>query len=166
MKEKGLNPDIIAFNVLSGGLSRKGLSHEVLDLLDYMRVQGLEPTTVTHNMIIEGLCIGGKVREAEMFVGSLEDKGLDNYSAMVYGYCEVKETRSAYELFVGLSKQGLLVNREACLRLLSSLCTKSEFDSAFTVFETVLASDQKRMCGKLITSLCHEKKNERSTMGV
>ncbi|KAL6961183.1 hypothetical protein U1Q18_038947 [Sarracenia purpurea var. burkii] len=116
MKEKGFKPDLVTYNVLAGGFSRNGLDQEALYLLDYMKGQGLKANTVTHNIIIEGLCIGGEVKEAEMFFNGLEDKCLDNYAAMLNGYYKAGDTTEAYELFVRLSKQGVLMKKSSCLK--------------------------------------------------
>lgn len=71
--------------------------------------------TALYNTIIEGLCIGGKVEDAEaFFFDNLEEKCLGNYSAMVSGYCEANHTDKAFQLFVGLSKQGFVVNTDSC----------------------------------------------------
>ncbi|CAN4122138.1 unnamed protein product [Withania somnifera] len=157
MNEKGVKPDVITYNVLAGGFSRNGLVKEALHLLDHMKGQRLRPTTVTHNVIIEGLCIGGYAEEAEIFFDSLENKSAENYAAMVNGYCELGNTKDAFDLFVRLSKQGVLIKRKSRLKLLSNLCLEGEYGKALKLFELVLSFGDdtcKIMCSKLIASLC------------
>lgn len=50
----------------------------------------------THNMIIERLCMGGKVKEAEAFLVGLKEKCSENFSAMVNGYCQADLTEKAF----------------------------------------------------------------------
>lgn len=52
------------------------------------------------NKIIEGFCVGGKVREVEMYLNSLEEKCFDNYFAMIKGFCEVSYILEVFEFFV------------------------------------------------------------------
>ncbi|CAN4124532.1 unnamed protein product [Withania somnifera] len=134
MNEKGLKPDVITYNVLAGGFSRNGLVKEALHLLDHMKGQRLTPATVTHN-----------------------NKSAENYGAMVNGYCELENTKDAFDLFVRLSKQGVLIKRKSRLKLLSSLCLEGEYGKALKLFELVLSlgdDNCKIMCSKLIASLC------------
>uniref|UniRef100_A0A2P2IYJ0 Pentatricopeptide repeat-containing protein At2g26790 n=1 Tax=Rhizophora mucronata TaxID=61149 RepID=A0A2P2IYJ0_RHIMU len=157
MKENGLNPDVITYNILADGFSRNGHTHMVLNLLHYMEAQGLKPNTVTHNMIIEGFCIGGKVEDAEIFLDNLEDKCLENYSALVSGYCEANQTDEAFELFIRLSKQGHIIKENSCLKLLSNLCMEGDNHKALFLLETMLALEvnpYKIMYSKVIGALC------------
>ncbi|KAL2557874.1 Pentatricopeptide repeat-containing protein [Forsythia ovata] len=154
---KGLQRDLITYNVLVGGFSRSGLAEDAFLLLDDMRGLGLIPGTATHNLIIEGLCLGRKVKEAEMYLYRLEDKSIENYSAMVNGYCESDNATKAYKLFVMLFKEGCYVKKTSRLKLLSSLCLEGEYDRAVTLFEMVLSLDDgpcKKMYDKLIAALC------------
>ncbi|KAK7840518.1 putative pentatricopeptide repeat-containing protein [Quercus suber] len=132
-------------------------SSEALDLLEYMEAQGLKPKSVTHNMIIEGLCKGGKVKEAEEFLWTLEDKSVDNYSALVNGYCEANCTSESYKLFFRLSKQGVLIKKSSCVKLLTNLCLEGVCDGALVVLETMLALNvepSEIMYSKVLAALC------------
>lgn len=55
-----------------------------------------EPDVDTHNMIIEGLCLEGKMKEAESFSVSMKEKCLEDYSAMVNGYREANFTENPF----------------------------------------------------------------------
>lgn len=119
---------------------------------------------MTYNAIIEGLCAGGKVMEAESFFRSFKDKGLDNYAAaMIIGYCDAKMTRDAYNLYVSLTRRGIIVNKNSCLTLLNSLCLdgayKGACKDALMVFKNILVSDGvpcQTICGKLIAAFCSD----------
>ncbi|KAD0364778.1 hypothetical protein E3N88_44377 [Mikania micrantha] len=147
-----IEPDVITFNVLAGGLSRCGLFEETLRLLDNMWAHGLEPTILTHSLVIEGLCKGAKVNEAELFFNGLEHKNLDHYAAMMNGYCEANDTTKAFELW--FSKHGLVMKRASCLKLLSCLCAEGETKKAFALFKELEASNYgscKMMYSELIS---------------
>ena len=79
--------------------------------MDYLKTQGLTSDTTTQNKIIEGLCVGGKARDAEMFLSSLEEKRPDNYSAMIEGYCEGRHTLKAFQLFTKLYREGAYLKK-------------------------------------------------------
>lgn len=55
-----------------------------------------EPDVDTHNMIIEGLCMEGKMKKAEAFSVSMKEKCLEDYTVMVNGYREVDFTENAF----------------------------------------------------------------------
>ncbi|KAI3728507.1 hypothetical protein L6452_17144 [Arctium lappa] len=161
MNEKGMKPDTVTFNVLVGAFSKCGLFKETMILLDNMLALGLEPTSATHNIVIEGLCKGGKAKEAEAFFNILERKSLSNYVAMMNGYCDTKNVRKAYELFLKLSKDGkegiLVAKAPCCSKLLSCLCEEGETEKALMLFKTILVSDNgpsKIMYSKLQSAYC------------
>lgn len=168
LKDNGLEPDIVTYNALAAGFCNGGLAFEAYGLLDDMIAQGMKPES-THNIIIKKLCCAGKVKEAKMFLDHLEVKSKDNYSAMVEGYCEAKLAKEAYELFVWLSKQGIVVREKTFQRLLCSLfeeCDKSKtqigkeygtWDRALNLIQTMLDLNIKPsnfIYNKLINSLC------------
>ncbi|XVE70076.1 hypothetical protein DITRI_Ditri10aG0042800 [Diplodiscus trichospermus] len=113
MKEKGHNPDIVSYSVLAGGLARNGLVREAINLLSYVESQGLKHNTVIHNMIIKGLCIGGKVKEAEAFLDSLAEKCFENYAALMYTHrCilsgrKFEKGQEALDLFNNMKERGI-----------------------------------------------------------
>jgi pentatricopeptide repeat protein len=155
MEGKGLKPDVVTFNILLAAFSRRGLANEAHKLYEYMKSQDLKPNAITHNVMIEGLCIGGKVTEAEAFFCNMEDKSIDNYGAMITGYCEAKHTEKASELFFKLSEQGLLMDRGYIYKLLEKLCEEGEKDRALWLLKTMLdlnMEPSKDMYGKVITA--------------
>lgn len=56
MKERGSSLTLLFIMHILAGFSRNGLRSEEHDPSDYMDAQGLKPNSVTHNIIIEGLC--------------------------------------------------------------------------------------------------------------
>ncbi|RZB93532.1 Pentatricopeptide repeat-containing protein, mitochondrial [Glycine soja] len=93
-----------------------------MKLLDFLESQGVKPNSTTHKMIIECLCSGGKVLEAEAYFNSLEDTNIEIYSAMVNGFCEADLVKTSYEVFLKLSNQGDMAKEASCFKLLNKLC--------------------------------------------
>ncbi|KAA0052289.1 pentatricopeptide repeat-containing protein [Cucumis melo var. makuwa] len=137
LKKNGVEPDSITYNVLVAGLSRNGLVSKVQELLNYMEEHGLREDPKMPNLVIENLCIGGKVKEATEFFNSLEVKTVDNYAAMINGYCAANATKSAYKLFVNLSKEGVFI-KSSLVRLVSRLCMEN---SSFRAIEDTITPD-------------------------
>nr|KAJ0193851.1 hypothetical protein LSAT_V11C800402380 [Lactuca sativa] len=155
MKSNGLKPDFITFDVLASGLSRFGSFEDTIDLLHDMQTQGLEPSSITHNVIIEGLCKGEKTKEAEVYFNTLHPKNLDNYAAMMNGYCEANNTTDAFEIL--FSERRLFAKRASCLKLLSCLCAEGETKKAMKLYKEFEASDNgpcKTMYSEIIYLLC------------
>uniref|UniRef100_A0A9I9CYX8 Pentatricopeptide repeat-containing protein n=1 Tax=Cucumis melo TaxID=3656 RepID=A0A9I9CYX8_CUCME len=139
LKKNGVEPDSITYNVLVAGLSRNGLVSKVQELLNYMEEHGLREDPKMPNLVIENLCIGGKVKEATEFFNSLEVKTVDNYAAMINGYCAANATKSAYKLFVNLSKEGVFI-KSSLVRLVSRLCMENSSFRAIEVMKQLPVS--------------------------
>ncbi|KAK9153151.1 LOW QUALITY PROTEIN: hypothetical protein Sjap_000631 [Stephania japonica] len=151
MKEMGSEPDVIMCNILVGAFARNGLIQKISWLIWRTKVSN------THRIIIEGLCKGGKVKEAEAFLSDLDEKFIDSLSALVNGYCESDYIGKAYDLFINLSKTGILVNESACAKLLYSLCEARDVEKAFIVFQILWNSDVilgEIVYVKLVAALC------------
>lgn len=162
LKKNGVEPDTITYNVLAAGLSRNGLVSKVQGLLDYMEEHGLREDPKIPNLVIENLCIGGKVKEATEFFNSLEVKTVDNYSAMINGYCAANHTKDAYELFVNLSKKGVFIKRSSLVRLFSSLCMEDSSVRAIKVMKQLPMNVEANeiVYNKVIASLCRGRNME------
>ncbi|KAI8560111.1 hypothetical protein RHMOL_Rhmol04G0230300 [Rhododendron molle] len=175
MEEAGLTSNAFMYTTYIEGLCSQARKLEAaVGLLDEMKGKKMSLDVVHYTTLIGGYCLqgklvdalklfeeirekGGKVKEAEMFFNGLEEKCLGHCDAMVNGYCEVGNTKEAYELFVKLPKQGFLLSRSSCLKLLSNLCIKGENDKALALFKAILASDDalcKIMYSKLMATFC------------
>jgi pentatricopeptide repeat protein len=131
-----------------------------------MEAQGFKPDSVTHSMVIENLCIGGKVKEAESFLNNLEDTSEETYTALIRGYCEANLTRKAYELLSRFAKHGT-INKGACFKVLSNLCMEGDNDSAILLLERMLALNvepKRIMYSKLIASLCQAEEVQKARL--
>ncbi|KAM6556762.1 hypothetical protein CsatB_003781 [Cannabis sativa] len=88
-------------------------------------------------MIIENLCIGEQTKEAELVFDHLELKSVDNYSALVRGYCEANHTRKTFDLVFRLLKQGTLVSKSRFFKLLCKVCVAGDNGTTLMLFETM-----------------------------
>ena len=122
-------------------MSRNGHAREAVKLLDFLESQGVKPNSTTHKMIIECLCSGGKVLEAEAYFNSLEDTNIEIYSAMVNGFCEADLVKTSYEVFLKLSNQGDMAKEASCFKLLNKLCMTGDIEKAVTLLERMLLSN-------------------------
>ncbi|KAJ4849629.1 hypothetical protein Tsubulata_017738 [Turnera subulata] len=164
MKKNGYNPDIVAYNVLIGGFSRHGKTQKALFLLKDMEAQGIKPNHVTHNMIIEGLCIEGREKDAKEYFCNLEEKCSENLSAMISGLCQANKTKKAFQLFVRLSEQGVLVTKASLLKLLHNLFVEADHKTAFQLLQKMPsdAVPPKIMYRKVIGMLCRAEKMKKA----
>ncbi|CAD5324680.1 unnamed protein product [Arabidopsis thaliana] len=147
------SPDVITYNVLVSGCARNGHADEALEIYEIMKEEGLQPNDVTHNVIIEGLCSARKVKEAEDFLESLEQKCPENYASLVKCYYESGLSKKAFEQFVRLE---FLLRKSVYIKLFTSLCIEGYLDKALRVLKTMWAyrvEPGKSMCGKMIGAL-------------
>ncbi|CAL9234379.1 unnamed protein product [Arabidopsis halleri] len=150
----GTSPDLITYNVLVSGLARNGHEEAVLEIYERMKAEGLKPNAVTDNVIIEGLCFARKVKEAEDFFMSLEQKCPENKASLVKGYCESGLSKKAFKLFVTLEYP---LRKSVYIKLFFSLCIEGCLDKAHTVLKRMWAyrvEPGRSMCGKMIGALC------------
>ncbi|EOA26604.1 hypothetical protein CARUB_v10022664mg [Capsella rubella] len=154
MRGNGISPDLITYNVLVSGLARNGHEEEALEIYDRMKAEGLKPDAVTHNVIIEGLCFARKVKEAEDFWKSLDDKCHENDASLVKGYCESGLSKKAYKRFIELEYP---LRKSVYIKLFFSLITEGYHDKALDVLKKMWAyrvEPGRSMCGKMIGALC------------
>ncbi|KAM7258632.1 hypothetical protein ACFE04_014373 [Oxalis oulophora] len=159
MEKIGVEPDTVTYNILARGYSISGQTSEVHRILKCMKERGLKPDEV-HNTIIEGLCVGGRVNDAEQFLVELEEKSLDNYAALINGYCEKNRFEDAYKLFDWLAKKGKLVKKRSYYDLFKNLLRIGDNDKAREMFKHVLRSDTEcptMMYRELILAFCRHR---------
>ena len=140
--------------MLVSGCARNGHADEALEIYEIMKEEGLQPNDVTHNVIIEGLCSELKVKEAEDFLESLEQKCPENYASLVKCYYESSLSKKAFEQFVRLE---FLLRKSVYIKLFTSLCIEGYLNKALRVLKTMWAyrvEPGKSMCGKMIGALC------------
>ena len=140
--------------MLVSGCARNGHADEALEIYEIMKEEGLQPNDVTHNVIIEGLCSARKVKEAEDFLESLEQKCPENYASLVKCYYESGLSKKAFEQFIRLE---FLLRKSVYIKLFTSLCIEGYLDKALRVLKTMWAyrvEPGKSMCGKMIGALC------------
>ncbi|KAH8497531.1 hypothetical protein H0E87_019990 [Populus deltoides] len=116
-------------------------------------------TTLIHgycledNTIIEGLCIGGKVEDAEAFFDNLEEKCLGNYSAMdkwerpkpdvichtvlIDKHFKVNNIQDATSLFKEYVDRVLKPDTMTCTALLSGYCKTNNIQVATSLFKQI-----------------------------
>ncbi|KAL9306083.1 putative tetratricopeptide-like helical domain superfamily [Arabidopsis thaliana] len=120
-----------------------------------MEDRGVEPTSVTHNMVIEGLIVADKLDEAEAFYERLEHKSRENDASMVKGYCEAGCLDQAFERFISLECP---LPKSVYFTLFTSLCAENDYISkAQELLERMWelgVEPEKSMYGKLIGAWC------------
>ncbi|KAM7250845.1 hypothetical protein ACFE04_022728 [Oxalis oulophora] len=159
MEKIGVEPDTVTYNILARGYSISGQTSDLHHILDCMEKRGLEPDEV-HNTIIEGLCVGGRVKEAEKFLDDLKKKSLDNYAALINGYCEKNHLKDAYKLFDRLAEERKLVKKSSCHNLFKNLLRIGDNDKAKEMFKHILCLGTEcptMMYRELILAFCRDR---------
>ncbi|KAK9748929.1 hypothetical protein RND81_02G091000 [Saponaria officinalis] len=162
MKRRNIVPDLIHYSTLINGYCLNGKVLDACTTFKEMKSKGFEPHIITYNILAGGLARNGlakeAVKEAELFLRSLDVKHPDNYSSMISGYCEARHTIEAFKLFLNLYKQGIKIKKKTTLKLLDSLCMEGELESAFVLFETLVVSEDNPCIiaySKLMAALCN-----------
>ncbi|CAH8391624.1 unnamed protein product [Eruca vesicaria subsp. sativa] len=154
MDKEGKPPDIVTFNVLAGGFARNAA--DASDILKLMEDRGVKPSSVTHNMVIQGLIVAGKIKEAEALYQEHNKSG-GNVAGIVKGYCEAGRLDKAFERFI---KEEFPLPKSVYFTLFTSLCAakdKNHIDKAQKVVERMWelgVEPGKSMYGKLIGAWC------------
>ncbi|CAE6013941.1 unnamed protein product [Arabidopsis arenosa] len=151
--------DRVCYNVAFDALSKLGRVEEAIELLQEMKDKGIVPDVINYTTLIDGYCLQGlcfarKVKEAEDFFMSLEQKCPENKASLVKGYCESGLSKKAYKLFVTLEYP---LRKSVYIKLFFSLCIEGCLDKAHAVLKRMWAYRVKpgrSMCGKMIGALC------------
>ncbi|XVE84521.1 hypothetical protein DITRI_Ditri17bG0020400 [Diplodiscus trichospermus] len=92
MEERGLQPNIVAYNTLIDCLCKDKRLTEVFDLFSKEKDKGLSPTTTTYNCLIHAMCILGKEMDAKKFLDEMlaSNVSLDvvTFNILVDAHCK------------------------------------------------------------------------------
>ncbi|XP_039046228.1 putative pentatricopeptide repeat-containing protein At1g09680 [Hibiscus syriacus] len=72
MMDYNISLNISLFNILIHAHCKEGMIFKVMNIIDTMRKQGIEPHVVAYNILIASLCDKGMVSEAEGIVDTME----------------------------------------------------------------------------------------------
>ncbi|KAL6565311.1 hypothetical protein OROGR_002262 [Orobanche gracilis] len=75
LASKGLEPDVVTYNILIEGCCRNGLLEEAQNLLLSMDESSLSPNEITYNVIVRGNLRKHKFEAASKFLEEMDAKG-------------------------------------------------------------------------------------------
>ncbi|KAG4988451.1 hypothetical protein JHK85_031434 [Glycine max] len=76
MKRRGIKPDLISYNTLISGYSKRGDMKDAFGVRDEMMTTGFDPTILTYDALIQGLCKNREGEHAEELLKEMVSKGI------------------------------------------------------------------------------------------
>ncbi|WOH09503.1 hypothetical protein DCAR_0728960 [Daucus carota subsp. sativus] len=143
MKDKGIQPDVVTFGILTKHLCKFHRVDEALDVYQKM-VDGSEgilvrPDVVLHNTLISGLCKVGRQEEGLEMVEQMKVKhgcmpNTSTFNSLIDGFCKAGELDRANEIFDLMNKEGILPNIITVNTLVDGFCKHGRVHTGIKFF--------------------------------
>ncbi|CAL5064632.1 unnamed protein product [Urochloa decumbens] len=131
MIERGIEPDVPAYNALIDALCRGGdvaLAHE--QLKDMQRSRGLVPDAVTYGPFLRSACASKDARAALRVLDRMRTRNLTpnvfTYNAVIRLLCELGEVDEAYNILNEMASHGKMPDIWSYNTLLNAHCKLKE----------------------------------------
>ncbi|OWM64568.1 pentatricopeptide repeat-containing protein At5g15280, mitochondrial [Punica granatum] len=115
---------------------------KVRDLCREMESRGWLHSSTMHNMIVNGLVSGGKIREAEAFADRMsEHRSIPNeviYDGLIRQLCRQGRVGKAVDLLNVMLKKGSVPNASCYNSLINGFCADNDVDSAMDIHAEML----------------------------
>ncbi|OMO65180.1 hypothetical protein COLO4_31418 [Corchorus olitorius] len=120
------------------------------DILDRMKLQGLQPDAGLYGKIISGFCDIDKFREAANFLDEMVlGRTLPNrltwsihvriHNMVVQGLCTKSDLSQAFQLYLSMRTRGISVEVETFHTLMKSFCKKGDLQKAARIVDEMVA---------------------------
>lgn len=143
MLNYGVIIDVHSCNFLLTHLSSSGIGN-ALKVFGEFSESGLCWNTASYNIIIHGLCIVDRVKEAHILLVEMESKGYPpdviTFSTVIDGYCRVGELQTALDLVEEMSVKGLNPNAFVYNSIIVFLCKKNKVVDAEKVLRQMISN--------------------------
>lgn len=135
------------YNLLLRGLSagtgsedREVAADRALVVVEQMKGEGIEPTTVTYNTLIRSLVFRDQIEEAFQLYRAMESPNRITFSHLMQGAAKVKDMHLASETLAALEKHGERPNYGFCKSYLEVVARVRGVEAAFS--EAMRISEQ------------------------
>jgi leucine-rich PPR motif-containing protein len=126
--------DEFMYATLINGFCKRGDFDRVFHLLDEMEKRGINPSIVTYNTVINGLCKFGRTSEAdEVSKGIAGD--VITYSTLLHGYIEEENITGTLETKRRLEEAGVCMDVVMCNILIKALFMVGAFEDAYVIYK-------------------------------
>lgn len=141
-------PNARTYNLLLRGLSagtgtedRDVAADRALVVIEQMKAQGIEPTTVTYNTLIRSLVFRSQIKEAlELYRGMESSPNRITFSHLMQGAANIPDLELAEDIFASLIEAGERPNYGFCKSYLEVIAKLKGTDAAFS--EALRLSEQ------------------------
>ncbi|OMO97150.1 hypothetical protein COLO4_14849 [Corchorus olitorius] len=107
-----------------------------------MKNKGCQPDEFTYNMLIDNLCLRGKLEEALALLKDMESSGcarnVITYNTLIDGFCKNKRIQEAEEIFDEMEIQGVSRNLVTYNTLIDGLCKSRRVEDAAQLMDQMI----------------------------
>ncbi|XP_020595586.1 pentatricopeptide repeat-containing protein At1g55890, mitochondrial-like [Phalaenopsis equestris] len=141
LPKKGLQPDVISYNVVLSGYLKKEDGVGFVDTFKEMNSKGIAPNVVTYNLRMLNFCKRLESFKAEELLEVMISKGIRPYvlsfNIIIDGFCKEGNLESATRVFKRMKsmkrakgERGFLPNADTYVMLIRGLVDSGDFTSA------------------------------------
>ncbi|KAL6011273.1 hypothetical protein ACLOJK_001718 [Asimina triloba] len=106
----------------------------VAELFEEMKSKGVPPDESTYDVLIENLCLRGRIGQSLGLLKEMESSGCTRsilqYNTLIVGLCKNKRVKKAEEIFDEIELQGISRDLETYSSLIDGLCRCNQVNEA------------------------------------
>ncbi|TQD90872.1 hypothetical protein C1H46_023551 [Malus baccata] len=147
MQGCGQLPDVQTFNVLLDDLCKNQQFPKAMELLREMKHKKLDLTIVSYSILIEGMCIAGKIEDARKLFCGLLSKGLqlDVRNTIIRGFFNNNEMSRAMVLIQEMVDRDFSADAST-MELIVDLLSAEEGQVVYEKRNTTTTMERQRWC--------------------
>lgn len=143
MKEEGVAPNLITYNVVMGAYGKSGGSfHRMVNLLEELRAAGFTPDSYTYNTMISTCASRGQVEQAERLYAQMQredrcEPTRVTFNALLDVYGKAGDLEQAKRVVREMAYHGLTPNRVTYNELMSAFAQRGNWQEAEELLTTM-----------------------------
>lgn len=137
MRERGVSPSVVSYNMLIGFAGQNGELSKAMDLKEEMMKKGIYPNALTYAIIMKALCSSGKYVAAKKLMFDMEYHGcktkVTNFGVLMSDCGRRGDFDGMKELFAEMRTRKIKADDVIYSIMINYLCENGRVDEAYKV---------------------------------
>nr|GMD16708.1 putative pentatricopeptide repeat-containing protein At1g02420 [Ipomoea batatas] len=142
MRKRDIDPDVITYTSLIGGLGLAGQPDKAKKLLTEMRECGCYPDVAAYNASIRNFCIAKRIEDAFNLVEEMVKRGLSpnptTYNVFLRSFHWANDLKRAWSLYQRMKRTGCLPNTQSCMFLIRLIRRQENVEMALELWNDMV----------------------------
>ncbi|KAL2499698.1 Pentatricopeptide repeat-containing protein DOT4 [Abeliophyllum distichum] len=112
--------DLLSWNTMISGYVYNGILQMAVEILGLMRLDSIEPDTVTWNTLMDAYCRMGQCDEAWKIFRQIEEPSIISWTTLISGYSRIGKHKRALGIFRDMILRGVHADLDCISSILAS----------------------------------------------